>query len=68
MMSNHKGKGLAMFALLGMLEGLTQEQIVDSALRGMQCNLCAQGLPVKDGKHNIMGVEIECDAEPKAQP
>lgn len=52
---------MALLAAVAQASGITLTD--DTIYRMTMCDLCAQGVPLVNGKHIILGAEIPCDAE-----
>ncbi len=60
---NGRASGFAMRILAAHLAGVSAEAFAEQELRRMKCHLCAAGLPVVNGAHEIMGLSLPCEAE-----
>ena len=66
MISNAGGRGFLARVVIGAIVGQSPEDFAEQELRRMRCKWCADGWPVVDGQHDILGVIIPCDAVTRA--
>jgi hypothetical protein len=67
MMSSSKSKGFLARLLAGAIAGQSPEDFAEQEYRRMTCAWCADGWPVADGQHHILGVVVPCDAKTPGQ-
>jgi len=63
MISNYRGKGFLVRLIAAAATGQDKESFVDQEMRIMMCQWCADGWPLKDGKHTLLGITMPCEAE-----
>jgi hypothetical protein len=63
-MMNHnvRGKGFLVRLIMARVTGQSPEDFAEQELKLMTCDWCADGWPVTDGQHHILGVVVPCDA------
>jgi hypothetical protein len=57
------GSTILLAALLVAMEPNATEERKRQIARSVLCEFCRAGMPVENGIHNILGAEVECDAE-----
>ena len=60
---SHRGRALAIRAIAAYTTGETAEQFAEREVRRMMCPYCRDGWPLKDGRHELLGVVVPCEAE-----
>jgi len=62
MISSTRSKGFLARLIVGVATGQSPEDFAEQEFRRMTCDWCADGWPVADGQHNVIGVIVPCEA------
>ena len=60
---SHRGRALAIRAIAAFASGEGAGQFAEREVRHMMCSYCRDGWPLKDGRHELLGVVVPCEAE-----
>jgi hypothetical protein len=62
MMSNGKSRSFLARLILAGVSGQSPEDFAEQEYKRLACEWCADGWPVADGQHNVIGVIVPCEA------